>query len=544
MSEKILTFLIPTFNRSGFLSGLLHNLITEINKNSQGHFEIIVSDNCSTDNTYYIVNKYIQNYKNIDIKYVKTLQHYQSGEENLFSALKHCVGKYVWVLCDDDYVCDGAVSLLVQYLYTGKYTVINIVPRLVTLLGESYKQYDNVESMGLADEEKFLFAMRKMGILSTNACFGAKVFLRDKLLACNFGKYINVSPTYSHLFVLLESFSEDVVLNIKSTLFDHKYEGVEATEARFKQYTTTAGVCAKYHLTVGICRLFSVAISVNCISEQFFFEIEEIDSELDGRKYLLAERILAFVCDQISVWLTQRIPDELILKDDMDFLVDFYSKGGQKYLGIITKLQRLMEICTYCSLLKNRIDKSGVANYLVADIDDRFSLEVIEQISYSRLTDNVFEDLIEYVKRELAVIRAVVERLLSRQNNAGTKALINQYCRDIIAGYFDCLIRSKKNVVLWSYNDICNALLSEFPGLVNNISAIVDSNPNKHGMMIDKTTLRVESPNSKINDSVDTVIICSKDYADEIINELKNIYNYSNEIIAVKNASSFDYSEN
>ncbi len=65
MSNKLLSICIPTYNRAGVLEGTLNSLFSNPDFDAT-KIEVIVSDNCSTDNTAEIVTKYplVKYYRN------------------------------------------------------------------------------------------------------------------------------------------------------------------------------------------------------------------------------------------------------------------------------------------------------------------------------------------------------------------------------------------------------------------------------------------------------------------------------------------------
>jgi abequosyltransferase len=65
MNTILLSICIPTFNRSEVLDNTLNSLFSNSEFNSN-QIEVIVSDNCSTDNTVQVVTKYplVKYYRN------------------------------------------------------------------------------------------------------------------------------------------------------------------------------------------------------------------------------------------------------------------------------------------------------------------------------------------------------------------------------------------------------------------------------------------------------------------------------------------------
>ena len=111
--SKFLTISIPTYNRAQDLDRQLLWLATEI-LGYEEDCEIIVSDNCSTDNTEEILEKW----RSVLASRISFTYH--SNEENIgeaaniVSCLRKASGKFVWSLGDDDSVQHGTVAYLLS----------------------------------------------------------------------------------------------------------------------------------------------------------------------------------------------------------------------------------------------------------------------------------------------------------------------------------------------------------------------------------------------------------------------------------------------
>ena len=68
MEEKLLTIAIPTNNRAKYLDKSLTHFTKQLSISNK-NIDLIVSDNCSSDNTEEVVNKYIQ--LGYNIQYIK-----------------------------------------------------------------------------------------------------------------------------------------------------------------------------------------------------------------------------------------------------------------------------------------------------------------------------------------------------------------------------------------------------------------------------------------------------------------------------------------
>ncbi|BBJ00650.1 glycosyl transferase [Ferrigenium kumadai] len=121
----LLTIAIPTWNRQEYLRQNLRQLKAEIDTVGHHLVEVLVSDNCSTDATPDVVREAQED--GLPVRYVR-------NAENLGWALNfaQCVdlanGKYLLLFGDDDVLCNGTLSLLLEQLAAGDYGVICLRP--------------------------------------------------------------------------------------------------------------------------------------------------------------------------------------------------------------------------------------------------------------------------------------------------------------------------------------------------------------------------------------------------------------------------------
>lgn len=104
--EILLTIAIPTYNRGQFVKRLLDNILPQCTPET----EILVSDNCSTDDTCDIVNPYLG-----QISYIRNTTNI-GPDGNFLQCYRRARGKFVWLLGDDDLVVDGAIPQVVAFL--------------------------------------------------------------------------------------------------------------------------------------------------------------------------------------------------------------------------------------------------------------------------------------------------------------------------------------------------------------------------------------------------------------------------------------------
>mgnify|MGYP003575211541 CR=1 FL=1 len=107
MNNILLSICIPTFNRAAILDKTLDDLTSnsefEINK-----IEVIISDNCSTDNTREVVSKYPQ------VKYF--VNEFNIKDYNFTKALSYSTGKYIRLFNDTVKFNPGALSFMLNVI--------------------------------------------------------------------------------------------------------------------------------------------------------------------------------------------------------------------------------------------------------------------------------------------------------------------------------------------------------------------------------------------------------------------------------------------
>ena len=104
-----LTIFTPTYNRAYILPELYNSLINQTNKN----FEWLIIDDCSSDNTCDLINKWINEQK-INIVFFK--QEHGGKHRAINKALDIAKGEYIFIVDSDDIVTKDAVEKILQWI--------------------------------------------------------------------------------------------------------------------------------------------------------------------------------------------------------------------------------------------------------------------------------------------------------------------------------------------------------------------------------------------------------------------------------------------
>lgn len=109
----LLSILIPTYNRAWHLEQLLREIRPQLSECPQESIEIIISDNCSTDETSLICKEAAASVPSI--RYIWQ-SHNIGPDQNFLQLIGRATGMYFWLLGDDDLPRRGLLPLLIKLL--------------------------------------------------------------------------------------------------------------------------------------------------------------------------------------------------------------------------------------------------------------------------------------------------------------------------------------------------------------------------------------------------------------------------------------------
>ncbi len=111
-NSKLLTIIIPTYNRCKWIYNSLSYLLPQCQHFSD-EIQLLVIDNCSTDDTCNTVNRFLN--KGYNFEYVINEKNLGiSG--SLRKSLKLANSKFIWILGDDDFLMEGKLPYLIEVI--------------------------------------------------------------------------------------------------------------------------------------------------------------------------------------------------------------------------------------------------------------------------------------------------------------------------------------------------------------------------------------------------------------------------------------------
>jgi abequosyltransferase len=165
---RLLTIAIPTFNRAALLDKQLEWLSQAI-LGFENDCEILISDNCSTDNTQDIIKKW-QNQLS-QVVFISNRNTSNIGVmRNITFCLNTAQSRYVWAIGDDDSIKNNTLSSIINNLKT--------YPQL-SLLVLNYSRFDTITSQVIKE--------RNFNILQEQIHDNARRFIEQNIKENIFG---------------------------------------------------------------------------------------------------------------------------------------------------------------------------------------------------------------------------------------------------------------------------------------------------------------------------------------------------------------------
>ena len=195
---NLITICIPTYNQSKKLDILLNQISKYI-----PNIPIILSDNCSTDDTQIVIKKYKNKLKN----FVYSTNNKNLGfDKNYLITIKNVKTQYFWLLGSDDEIYPKSVSRILKILKVLNY------PDGITFRDHAIKELDKNKKY---DKFQVLRDSNYIGIISLNI-IKKKTFPGRKIYDYNFSyiqnyyclkKIISEDNWYIHKYIPIVKFN-------------------------------------------------------------------------------------------------------------------------------------------------------------------------------------------------------------------------------------------------------------------------------------------------------------------------------------------------
>jgi abequosyltransferase len=110
--RPLLTVAVPTYGRAALLAEQLEWVGRAI-VGHEDRCEVVVSDNCSPDDTAQVVARWCGSVPEVAVEYRRQPRNL-GAVRNIMSCVERARGRFVWVVSDDDVVDDGALAAVLS----------------------------------------------------------------------------------------------------------------------------------------------------------------------------------------------------------------------------------------------------------------------------------------------------------------------------------------------------------------------------------------------------------------------------------------------
>lgn len=213
--EPLVSVWMTTYNHERYIAEAIKSVVMQKTKFK---FELVIGEDCSTDNTAKICREYAQMYPDIIKLFVREKN--LGMMENGFQTFSQTKGKYIACLEGDDYwIDDNKLQMQVDALENDKNAVICFTK--VKFWDEMSQEYVENTALRFIDKNRFsFFDILKLNVISTGSVLFENKFnsmLPQEIYLFPIGDWL------IYLFLMLNG-SEAIYLNKVTTVY-RKHDG-------------------------------------------------------------------------------------------------------------------------------------------------------------------------------------------------------------------------------------------------------------------------------------------------------------------------------
>ena len=142
--DILFSIIIPVYNSEKYLSQCIQSILNQ----KYNNLEIILIDDCSTDNSITISKSFAKKYKNIKIIYNKRNEGVSACRNK---GIRNAVGKYIFFLDSDDYLIDNGLKKLANFVQNNSGNNLIIFTHYIMKVGNKFTKSKNIFFRNLLD---------------------------------------------------------------------------------------------------------------------------------------------------------------------------------------------------------------------------------------------------------------------------------------------------------------------------------------------------------------------------------------------------------
>ncbi len=309
--SPILSIAIPAYNRPFELKYCLDRFVAQIIGKYENEIEIIISDDSSPNDSLKDIRKIAERYSFIRYrKYADNI----GLEKNLIKCADECIGEYLWIFGDDDFLeQDDGLDYVMSLLREGKYEfyVLNRVRRnsnLSKLISNNWMRLDAAKTYAFSGLREFCV---RHGFISIIGFISVNIFRRCPFQEIDASKYFGTM--YPQLGAMVEAFYDKKTLLVGRPLVCHRTQTIDEKKAALGNKRAESDFMADVKLRNAI---------------YFSHPYIKMLSELISRGAFLPEDII-------------RIPENTVINGLLiDFLIQTVALSQELHVGVDSEAWR------------------------------------------------------------------------------------------------------------------------------------------------------------------------------------------------------------
>lgn len=334
--QPLLSICILTYNRGAQVDALLSYLLASILPKAGDLVDLLVVNNCSTDNTESLLTKH----ERAGVRVIRRSNFLPTAEENMMRSVEYCRGKYLWFLGDDDYPITDSVFDLINRLKDG--SVDFLVANSINVM-EGRVLSDNFINMNSSyltlPIHKFIAGT---GLLALIAGMSRLVFRKDMVDVEEGLNILSIQSIYSHVFWLLICFRGKEVSVFKNPLVRYTTLTVQNDKNRFKKHQVLMDHGSYYYWGFGLSLLLEYSIRKNALTTDILSRT--FDTKNDGSSARLLDFVLHSAFRQVLAYVKYGKGREEVSMEEFLRFSDLIVSCDPEYFPLLKLLERLMGI--------------------------------------------------------------------------------------------------------------------------------------------------------------------------------------------------------
>lgn len=241
-SYPLISVITPTYNRAALLKRAISSVLSQ----TYGNFEMIIADDCSTDNTGQVV----ASFNDSRIKYIKLDSNKgPAGARNI--AIRSSKGEYITLLdSDDEYLPDKLEMQINQFRELPE--KVGVVYSGYLIVYEPNIIHETIPALFKGDLFDILLKHNCMGSptpLIKRECFNSCGLFDESLQSCiDWDMWIRISEKYKFDYVDLPLAKVYTHGNQISTNINSKIRSRESLFKKYRQFIKNEPQAESYHL--------------------------------------------------------------------------------------------------------------------------------------------------------------------------------------------------------------------------------------------------------------------------------------------------------